>query len=69
MIDFLRKLACTLDRLARSEDGQDMIEYALVVALLSLGATAGMSSLATGINHAFGNVSTILQDNITSIVL
>ena len=33
-----------------SEEGQDLIEYALVVALIAFAATAGMSTLATIIN-------------------
>jgi pilus assembly protein Flp/PilA len=46
-------------RLAK-QDGQDLIEYALLVALIALAATAGMTSLATGINTAFSNISTQL---------
>ncbi len=38
------------------EDGQDLIEYALVVALIAFSATAGMSSLAQAINSAFGQI-------------
>ena len=35
------------------EEGQDLIEYALVVALIALAATVGMKALATDINAAF----------------
>ena len=42
------------------EEGQDLIEYALVVALIAFAATAGMSSLAGGINTAFTNISNAL---------
>ena len=41
-----------------SEEGQDLVEYALVVALIAFGTTAGMSHVASGINTAFNNVST-----------
>lgn len=41
----------------KDEQGQDLIEYALVVALIAFAATAGMSSLATGINTAFQNIA------------
>ena len=44
------------------EEGQDLIEYALVVALIALAATAGMSSLASDINQAF----TSLGSTVTS---
>lgn len=36
-----------------SEDGQDLIEYALVAAIVVLGATAGMQALATALNKVF----------------
>jgi pilus assembly protein Flp/PilA len=38
------------------EEGQDLIEYALVVALIALAATAGMSTLASDINAAFASI-------------
>jgi pilus assembly protein Flp/PilA len=49
----------------RDESGQDLIEYALVVALVAFAATAGMTSLATGINTAFTNISNTLGSYIT----
>ena len=42
------------------ESGQDLIEYALVVALIALAATAGMQSVATDINQAFTNIGSKL---------
>ena len=39
-----------------SDSGQDLIEYALVVALIAFAATAGMSGVATQINLAFTNI-------------
>jgi len=39
------------------ESGQDLIEYALVVSLIALAATAGMGTVATKIGSAFNNVS------------
>ncbi len=38
------------------DDGQDLIEYVLVVALIAFAATAGMGTVATKINTAFGNI-------------
>ncbi len=43
-----------------SEEGQDLIEYALVVALIALAATAGMSTVATKISAAFTSIGTKL---------
>lgn len=37
----------------RNEEGQDLIEYALVVALIAFAAITGMNSVATSINQAF----------------
>lgn len=48
----------------KNEEGQDLIEYALVVALIAFAATAGMSTLAGGINTAFGDISNKLNTAI-----
>jgi len=40
------------------EEGQDLVEYALVVAMISLGAVAGMDKVAVGINDAYTTIST-----------
>ena len=60
----LWKLAIKM-RVLLDEEGQDLIEYALVVALIAFAATAGMSSLATAINTAFSSVGTTLTSYIT----
>lgn len=52
-------------RVLLDEEGQDLIEYALVVALIALTATAGMSTLAASINAAFSSTSTTLSAYIT----
>ena len=46
--------------LLEREEGQDLVEYALVVALIAFGAITGMGFLATGINNAFSNIATTL---------
>jgi pilus assembly protein Flp/PilA len=55
----------TLVRLHKDEAGQGLIEYVLIIALVAFAATAGMSSLASGINSAFTAISTILGAYIT----
>ena len=60
----LLKLSVML-QIFKDENGQDLIEYALVVALVAFGATAGMNSLATGINTAFSHIGTRLGTAIT----
>ena len=46
------------------EDGQDMVEYALMVASLAFAAVAGMKGLAVGLNTAYINLSAKLAANI-----
>ena len=47
-----------LQNLLSREEGQDLVEYALVVAIIALGATAAMGNLAGAISGAFGSIST-----------
>jgi pilus assembly protein Flp/PilA len=54
------KLQVVKNALLREESGQDLIEYALVVSLIALGATASMSSLATSFSTAFSKVGSHL---------
>jgi pilus assembly protein Flp/PilA len=49
-----------LRRMDADGRGQDLIEYALVVALIAFAAAAGMSTVATKINAAFTNIGTKL---------
>ncbi len=49
-----------LSNLLKDESGQDLIEYALVAALIALGATAAMTGLATTIGNTFTAVGTKL---------
>jgi pilus assembly protein Flp/PilA len=42
------------------EKGQDLIEYALVVSLVALGAVASMSGVANAIKNAFTKIGTKL---------
>ena len=60
MNTMLLKLYVKFQDLASREEGQDQVEYALVVALIAFGATAGMKALATGLNSAFSNISSTL---------
>lgn len=66
MKDKLMMLSTKLRTLLSDEQGQDLIEYALLVALVAFGATAGMSALATAINGAFSHVGTVLNSYIAT---
>ncbi len=54
----------SMTRLLLEEDGQDLIEYALVAALVGLGAVASMRGLATKISSAFLTIGTSLTGNV-----
>ncbi len=51
------------NRLWREEEGQDLVEYGLLLVLVSLTATAAMTSLATAVSKAFGNAATNLNNS------
>ena len=42
----------------KDESGQDMVEYAIVMGLIALGATAAMKTLATAIGGGFTAIGT-----------
>ena len=46
------------------EKGQDTIEYALLIALVALGATAALASFATEIGQAFSTIDHALRHNL-----
>jgi pilus assembly protein Flp/PilA len=54
-----------LRRLWREEEGQDLIEYALLVALVALAAVTGMQGLATAINKEFLALGSSLTSTTT----
>ena len=46
-----------IKRLWKEEEGQDLVEYALLVVLISLASVVAMGKLASGISDAFGNAA------------
>jgi pilus assembly protein Flp/PilA len=52
-----------LSGLISDESGQDLIEYALVAAIIALGATAAMTTVATDIKALFTKIGTTLSSN------
>ncbi len=49
-----------MQALMNREEGQDLVEYALLVSLVALAAITGVNSVATAINTVFTNISTSL---------
>ena len=58
-------MIATLKNLLRDESGQDLIEYALVAALIALGSIAAMKGIATGISTAFSTISSDLSSAVS----
>ena len=47
--------------LARDEEGQDLLEYALLVALIALVAVAAITLTGTNVNAIFTNIAAALN--------
>jgi pilus assembly protein Flp/PilA len=54
-----------LRSLHSDESGQDLIEYALVAALIAFGAVGTMGTLASDINQAFSKIGSKLVSATT----
>jgi len=60
-----RELTSGVLRLHQDEAGQGLVEYLLLIALVAFAATAGMTTLATGLNSAFTEVGTFIGKYIS----
>ena len=56
----LFKLRLKLEELANGEEGQDLVEYSLLVSLIALICISGVGSIAGGLNAVFSNISVSL---------
>lgn len=64
MKDKMMLLYCKAQNLLSSEEGQDLVEYALLVALIALGATTAMGKLASALSGAFSSVASTLNSDV-----
>jgi pilus assembly protein Flp/PilA len=64
MTNFLRNVYLTVQSLLAKEDGQDLVEYALVVALIAFGAVTAMQGLSNEINTTFMTISSDLGSSL-----
>jgi pilus assembly protein Flp/PilA len=64
MNTLLLRTYLSMKQMLEQENGQDMVEYALVVALIAFGAVIGMQHLASGINKAFSGISSTLTSDV-----
>ncbi len=60
MNDIFLKMYVKFQNLMNREEGQDLVEYALLIALISLVVISGVNKVATAVNTVFSNVSTSL---------
>ena len=60
MNSLLLKMYAKSQELKNNEEGQDMVEYALVLALIALAATTALSGVSTAIVNQFTAVSTAI---------
>jgi pilus assembly protein Flp/PilA len=49
-----------LQNLMNREEGQDLVEYALLVCLIALAAITGVNKVATAVTTVFSNISSSL---------
>jgi pilus assembly protein Flp/PilA len=56
----VQALGSALKSSLKDENGQDMVEYAIVLGLIAMGATVAMKGLATTIGTGFTSIGTKL---------
>lgn len=54
-----------LGNLHKDESGQDLVEYALVAAMIALGSITGMQTLASSLNSAFSRIGSSLSGSFS----
>jgi len=52
----MRKLRSLVRRMARDEEGQSMVEYGLIIALIAVAVIAAITLLGGTISNLFNNV-------------
>jgi pilus assembly protein Flp/PilA len=55
-------------RFVREDEGQDLVEYALLITFIALACIIGMQQLGTAINQKYQNISTSLNSVASSHV-
>jgi pilus assembly protein Flp/PilA len=61
MNNMLLALYVKLQNLMTREEGQDLVEYALLVALIALAVISAVKGVASAVNTVFVNISTSLS--------
>jgi pilus assembly protein Flp/PilA len=50
----------------KSEQGQDLVEYALVVALIAFACVTAVKGVATNLSTAFSTIGTTISSTVTN---
>jgi len=58
------KIIALVRDLAKRDEGQDLVEYALVLALIGLGGFAGIEALAQAILNLFIGIISVIDVNL-----
>ena len=53
-------------RFVREDEGQDLVEYALLIAFIALACIIGLQRLGTAINNTYQSISTSLTGAVAS---
>jgi pilus assembly protein Flp/PilA len=61
MNNLFLKMYVKAQDLMNREEGQDLVEYALLITLVALAAVAGVNKVASAINTVFSNISATLS--------
>ena len=56
----MSQLVAFVNKIARNEDGQDLLEYALLVALIALVAIAAVAAAGTSVQGIFTSIANAL---------
>jgi pilus assembly protein Flp/PilA len=61
MNNMILALYVKLQNLVNREEGQDLVEYALLVCLIALSAITGVNKVASAVTTVFSNISASLS--------
>lgn len=61
---FTRKLSEVRNRFIQDESGADMVEYALILALVAIVASVGLHTLGNTVGNALNNISSQITSTI-----
>jgi pilus assembly protein Flp/PilA len=64
MLSGFLKFSFGLRRLLLQEEGQDLVEYALVVGLISISAVVGLHGVASAVNNVITKITTVLNSAV-----